>query len=131
MAFNTNTTGQAARVAAATTVTGSAVSPVVVTQAGGITPGGYNSEFMYVRSSSGIYLLSANPQIAPGTVIGQTLTLIGTSDTNYFAFAEGNGLFAGNAALGTGLQNNFIITFTWIGTVWANLINIAPVDTAP
>ncbi len=131
MAYNTNTTGQAARVAAATTVTGSAASPVIVTQAGGVIPGGYNSEFMYVRSSGGAYLISANPQIAPGTVIGQTLTLIGTSDTNVFAFSEGNGLYAGNAAGGNGLPNHCVITFTWIGTCWANMTNADIIDTAP
>lgn len=130
MAYNTNTTGAAATVAQVTTVTGSFESPVVVTQAGGITPGGYPSEFMFVKSDDGQFTISANPQIAPGTMIGQTLTLMGTDDDDAFAFVEGNGVFAGNAAINPLLANS-VLTLTWIGTVWANMTDASVTNTAP
>lgn len=128
MAYNTNTTGQAAKVAQGTTVTGSFGSPVVVSALGGVTPGGYSSEIMFVVSDGGIFAILAVPQIAAGTDIGQTLVLIGTDDMNSFAFTDGPGVFVGNAALNT-FDANFMLTFIWTGKVWANQTNCNMVDT--
>lgn len=118
MAYNTNTTGEAAKVAQGTTVTGSVGSPIVVAEAVGVIPGGYSAEVMFVKSSSGNYVISANPQIAPGTSIGQTLTLIGTDDTDAFAFTSDNGVYLEAGALTT-LDAGKYIQFIWTGTVWA------------
>lgn len=130
MAFNTNTTGQAAKVAQAITITGTFASPIVITAAGGITPGGYSGEFMFIKSNGGQFLISANPQIAVGTSVGQTLTLIGTDDVDAIVFSEGNGVFVGNATFQP-IEANCVLVLTWTGTTWANMTNSQVIDTDP
>lgn len=133
MSYNTNTTGSAAVATSVTrisTVTGSFASPIVITAVGGVTPAGYGSEIMFIKSNGGQYLITANPQIAAGTTIGQTLLLIGASDADAIVFSEGNGVFAGNAAA-TPIMAHWVLGLTWTGLVWANITNASVVDTDP
>ena len=73
------------------TVTGSYASPTSVTTSG-ITALAGSDEDNYIASNSGRVDVTTNPQISAGTVDGQTLRLIGTSDTNYILLEDGNGL---------------------------------------
>lgn len=105
-------------------VMGSLENPIVVEETVGIVIDPYAmKQVIYVVSSGGVYLISADPQISPGRYIGQELLVYGTSDDDAFAFAVGKGVFAGNAAI-TGLFNaNCVLTLTWTGLLWANIPN--------
>src|SRR4029079_304424 len=63
-------------------VTGSRGTPQNITAAGGIAPAGKWEEVIFVQGNGGAIDITANPQIAAGTVVGQTLMLIGRSSTN-------------------------------------------------
>lgn len=73
-------------------VTNTFVLPTIVTAGGGITAMGGTDQDNYVASSSGEVNVTANPQVSAGTLDGQTLRLIGTSDTAYIVLEDGTGL---------------------------------------
>lgn len=72
-------------------LTGTRAAPTNVTAAGGITPAGKWFEAIFCQGSGGAIDITANPQIAAGTV-GQLLLLIGRSSTNTLKFDDGTGL---------------------------------------
>lgn len=74
------------------TVTSTYASPSVITAGGGITALGGTDEDIYVASSGGLVNITANPQISAGTLDGQTLRILGTSDTNTILLETGTGL---------------------------------------
>lgn len=96
------------------TVTGSSASPTAITAGGGITPAGDVAELIFVSGPADI---TANPQIAAGTADGQTLQLIGTSDSSYVFLEDGTGLALNGDML---LNDNASITLVWddSGSVW-------------
>lgn len=119
-----NTTYQTIRVyrsgawvnADAPVITGSRAAPVSITAVGGITPAVCQSEIQYVKGSGGPVTVSANPQIAAGTFVGQRLELRGRSDADYVALANGNGLeLHGDIQLVAGSS----LGLGWDGTVWS------------
>lgn len=95
-------------------VTGTNASPVSVTVAG-ITPQGYAQELIFVQGSGGPIDISANPQIAAGTDVGQTLMLIGKSDTNTLLLEDGTGLGLNGACT---LVDGSVIKLVWTGAIW-------------
>jgi hypothetical protein len=62
--------------------------------------GRHLSFYMKVKSDGGAISISANPQITPGQVLGDLLTLRGTSDTDSITLVDGRGLrlFGGSGA---------------------------------
>jgi len=73
------------------TVTGTSAAPIEI-DATGITATAGTDEDIYVDTASGIVDVTTNPQISAGTVDGQTLRVIGTSDDNAILLEDGNGI---------------------------------------
>lgn len=96
-------------------VTGSLASPTLITAAGGITPVGALVEYIFVAGSGGAVDISANPQIAAGTQIGQRLIIIGCSDTDTVGLDDGDGLFLQGQAV---LKKYNVLKLIWVDTGW-------------
>lgn len=100
------------------TPTGSAGSPVLVTAVGGLTAAGAQREIKFIAGNGGPVTVTATPQIAAGTIIGQELTLRGTNDTNTVALGDGNGLLLNGACT---LRNGSSLALLWDGTLWVEV----------
>lgn len=77
------------------TVIGTAAAPQIVSPAVALQvalPTFITTEFNFIASSGGAVVMSANPQIDPSTVVGKTIIMTGTSNTNTVTFVSGNGL---------------------------------------
>lgn len=59
--------------------------------------------------------ITANPQIAAGTVVGQNLRIVGANNTNYIKLETGNGLLLNGFWLS---NNDSILSLFWTGSVW-------------
>lgn len=99
-------------------VTGTRASPTLITAVGGITPTGQGIEIMFVAGSGGPIDVSANPQIAAGTQVGQQLVLVGRDDTNTVYLEDGNGLKMNGPVT---LSADSTITFVWDTVSWVEL----------
>lgn len=95
---------------------GSPDSPKAITAAVGILHAGKWDEITFVTGSGGPVDISANPQIAAGLWPGQTLTLIGTSDTNTVKMDSGTGTSQTASITLTSIR---MISYVWNGTVWS------------
>lgn len=74
-------------------VSNSRASPANVTAGTAITPtAAVPLQTRFIQGSGGAVTVTANPQIAAGTVTGQVLVLQGGSDTNTLTYADGTGL---------------------------------------
>ncbi|UOF83068.1 tail fiber protein [Caudoviricetes sp.] len=96
-------------------VTNSRASPGDVVAGTAIIPAGVLDETIFVQGSGGAVTVSANPQIAVGTTVGDRLTLIGRSDTNTLTYANGTGLVLNGALV---LRASSVVSFIWDGTNW-------------
>ncbi len=98
------------------TVYGTRALPLDITAAGGITSHTTGSEQHYVHGSPGAVIITANPQISPGTVDGQILRIVGRDDTNTLKFSNGNGLsLNGDCTLGEDdVLNLYWDTVNWV-----------------
>ena len=90
--------------------------------------GRHLSFFMRVKSNGGPITITANPRITPGQILGDLLTLRGTSNTDTITLLDGNGirLFGGSGAsvgapftLGDGDAISFVYTNVSIG--WGSM----------
>jgi hypothetical protein len=98
------------------TVTGSQSSPTSVTAAGGVAFTGSNYfNVSFVQGSAGAVTVSASPQIAAGTLVGQRLMLVGTSASNTLSLVDGTGLGLNGPVT---ISNNSAIEMVWNGSVW-------------
>lgn len=95
---------------------GSFASPITILAGSGITPTTATDQVWFVRSSGGAVNITANPQIAPGTSVGQRLKLKGVSATNYIILANGTGLNQNGPA---SLTDNQAIEYSWDGSTWS------------
>lgn len=92
------------------------LAPIAVTTAG-ITSNAKPREAQFVQGAGGV-TVTANPQINAGTVVGQELLLVGTSDVNFVKFQNGTGLsLNGDCQLGAADALGLI----WDGTVWSEI----------
>lgn len=106
----------AAPPAASPNIVGSTGSPTLITAVGGISFSGSNySNTNFIKGSGGAVTVTANPQIAAGSSVGQVLVLIGEDNTNTVTLADGTGLSL-NGGIVMGLQS--VIELKWDGTVW-------------
>lgn len=102
---------------AAPEISGSSGAATAVTAAGGVqfNSSTYNN-IHFIESNSGAVVVSANPQIAPGLLVGQELLLKFTSDINTLEFDNGNGLDLPAKFIS---ENNRILCLFWDGSVWS------------
>ncbi len=82
----------AAAAAIGSSVVGTRAAPIAITAGGGISFAAAAITHHYIEGDGGPVTVTANPQIAAGTQVGQTLLLIGRSDTNTVTLANGTGL---------------------------------------
>lgn len=97
------------------TIYGSTGTPVTVSAAGGVTSTGDQRALIFTNSAGGAVTVTASPQISAGTIVGQELRLVGTSDTNYISLADGTGLSLNGQIL---LKQNITIDLWWNGSLW-------------
>ena len=97
---------------------GTLASPITVDETVGIIPTKELRQIIFVESDGGTQTVTANPQIAAGTRIGQELTLVGTSDTDELILNDGTGLKL-NGALK--LNNNQSAALFWNSTDWQEI----------
>lgn len=96
-------------------VQGTVAVPLDITAAGGITPTTGQEELQFVHGFPAAVIVTANPQIAAGAVIGKKLTLVGVDDAATLKLTNGNGLILnGDIILGNGDS----IGLFWDGTNW-------------
>jgi hypothetical protein len=99
---------------------GASGSPETFNPASGLNPGIENDQTWYLSTGAGQETVTASPAIAPGTVVGQRLTLRGVDAINYYTF---NG-FAGTVIQGLSLNgncnidNNQSLVVEWDGINW-------------
>lgn len=98
------------------TITGTRVAPSLITAAGGIAFAGakYNN-IWFVAGNGSAVVISASPQVAAGTAVGQMLILIGRNDTNSITLQDGNGLSLNGTCI---LLADSVLTLMWDGTNW-------------
>jgi len=93
-------------------------APKIVDETVGILIGPENRQAIFTKSIGGAKTVTANPQVSVGTVIGQELVLIGTSDADYLELNDGTGLKL-NGPLN--LKNNQSANFLWDGNGWQEI----------
>lgn len=96
-------------------VIGSPGSPYIVISGNGVVVNTSSMLQIFTVSTGGAVMVSANPQIQAGSVIGQSLILFGTSDVNYIILSDGNGLSLNGAV---NLKNKQSLMLSWSGTEW-------------
>lgn len=97
-------------------VTGSRASPQSITAAGGIAFTGTDARQMwFVQGSSAPIAVTANPQIAAATNVGQELVIVGRDDTNTIFLQDGTGLSLNGGIL---LTSDSVLSLVWDGTNW-------------
>ena len=97
-------------------IVGTLATPESITAAGGIPFSGANwKNVIFVKGTGGV-IITANPKIPAGTNIGQELTIIGTSDTDYVDIQDLTGVITGDQTIRLG--SNSIATFFWNGLNW-------------
>lgn len=96
---------------------GTFLSPQVVVPAAGIasTTDARAVRFLKGQVGGGEQFVTANPQIAPGTTVGQELILKGCNDTDYPALQDGNGVSLNGVIK---LKQNASIYLLWNGILW-------------
>ena len=73
-------------------------------------------EIRFVVGDTSPIALGGTPRIAAGSVVGQELKLIGTSDTNWLKIPDtGAGVMLNGDCI---LMNNSVLTLIWDGTIW-------------
>lgn len=100
----------------APTITGTRALPQSIVAGTGIAFVGtaWNSTW-YIQGSGGAVDVSANPQIAAGTSVGQRLRLIARSNTNTVKLEDGTGLDLNGMWIG---EASSVLDLEWDGTNW-------------
>lgn len=106
--------------------TGTIAVPALINQTDGIDPIAGCALQTWIIKGDGASVgaggpadLSAlNPQIAPGTVVGQRILLVGTDNTATVKIANGNSLILNGFYI---MQNGSLIELSWDGTNWREI----------
>lgn len=105
------------------TAFGSRATPQVISASVGIPAMNLPLQTWFVRTSSGAQVVTATPQIAPGTSVGQVLKIKAPNGTNYPVFQDGNGLSLDGVWPVTGQPADIVqdssIELTWDGLLWS------------
>lgn len=98
----------------ALSVTGTRASPIAITAVGGISFTGTDSRQMwFITGDASPITVSANPQIAAASTVGQELILVGRSDTNTLELSDGTGLSLNGSMT---FVENSVLGLVWDGT---------------
>jgi hypothetical protein len=101
---------------ARTQVTGTRAAPSSIVAGTGIAfTGSYPNNLWFIQGSGGAVDVSANPQIAAGSFVGQVLTLIGRSSANTVLLEDGTGLSLNGPWEG---RADDVLGLIWDGTNW-------------
>lgn len=73
---------------------------------------------IFVESDGGAVNLTSNPQIAAGNIVGQMITVVGTSASDTLQLDDGTGLSLNGSCI---LDDNQAITLLWNGSVWTEI----------
>lgn len=104
---------------AAPVVTGSRGAPQAISAAGGIVfTGSSYFNLWFITGSGGAVIVTATPQIAAGSLVGQQLTLIACDNTNTVTLNTGNGLDIDSQWVG---NNGAILQLIWDGSNWCEM----------
>lgn len=100
-------------------ITGTRASPSSIVAGAGVAFSSTSfNNIWFIKGSGGAVTVSANPQIAAGSSVGQRLLLIGRDNTNTVTFSDGTGLdLDGPITLGAGAS----IELFWDGTNWSEI----------
>lgn len=86
--------------------------------ASGITFNDHQEEAQFVQGNGGNVLITQNPQISPGSAIGQRLYLSGCNDGRTLKLTNGNGLsLNGDCTLG----QDDLLALMWADTYWTEI----------
>lgn len=97
-------------------ISGTRASPILITAAGGISfTGSFYDNIKFIAGNSGAIDVTADPQIAVGTLVGQRLLLIGRHATNTVTLEDGTGLSLNGTWVG-GLDS--VLGLVWDGSFW-------------
>ena len=99
---------------------GTLVSPLTITAGAGIVANNNQRQLQFVKSSGGPIAITANPQISPGTTLGEEMLLQGTSLTDYIVLNDGNGLSL-NGSISLGSTDYKVLSLYWDGAVWSEI----------
>lgn len=94
---------------------GSLGSPILFAGTAPLAVAAVQRQMRFVASNGGSVTAAGVPQIAPGTIVGQELMLVGVSDINFPNFDDGNGLIANGLVRLTSKQS---WSAFWDGAVW-------------
>jgi hypothetical protein len=97
-----------------TNVTGSRADPTEVSTNIPFA-GAYWQNTWYIQGDGSAVNLSTNPQIAPGSVVGQRLRLVGCSDANSVTLEDATGLDLNGTCV---LVDKSVIDLEWDGVSW-------------
>jgi len=98
-------------------ITGTRASPNLITAAGGIGFVGVGDRnTWFIKGNAAPITVTANPQIAAGTNVGQELRLFGTDDTNTVTLQDGTGLDLNGEWVG---GNGSRLSLFWDGSNWS------------
>jgi hypothetical protein len=97
---------------------GTMASPVEIDPAVGILNYGDQRQLQIIESQGGEQVVSANPQIAPGTTLGQEMILKGTSDINYPVLNDGSGVSLNGSI---NLKINSSLYLFWDSINWCEI----------
>lgn len=104
------------------TAHGNSSSPITITAAGGLSPNSDALQIWYVKAttSAGRMTVTANPQLAAGTTVGQHVEIVVVNSTDYPVFSDGTGLsLNGVWPSVSGPILNATIGLEWTGTIWS------------
>lgn len=97
-------------------INGSASSPISLSADVALTPSkNIPEQTHFIQGSAGAVDVSANPQIAKGTRVGQKLRLIGGSSTNTVKYDNGTGLVLESSYT---MGDGSLLALFWNGSNW-------------
>lgn len=100
-------------------ITGTRASPSSIVAGTGIAFTGTSTKSLwFIQGSGGAVTVSANPQIAAGTNVGQELLIIGRHDTNLVTLNHGTGLDLNGVWEGGAGDSLHLV---WDGTNWSEI----------
>jgi len=101
------------------TVTGTDAVPIAIVAGTGIEILDVAVEMIFIESSTaGQTDISANPQIEAGTIVGQELNLIGTSDVKTVVIEDGDGVQLNGNIL---MDSETTLNLLWTGVLWKEM----------